>query len=250
MSKNRTTIAAFIAAALAAGTAGADSLIGLQLVGPSTPVTVGQTIQIRLRAKQEPQSKFKFVGTKFVAIDCILGWDPTKLKLMGLSTSGSVPLLSSYFPTPSNDYTGINEVVPPQDGTGLYYALAPLGNPVAVPTTGVQVVTFNFRVESAFSSATINILDTLTVTTPADTIVYDGTVPGLDVTGSITSVTVVQVPACPSDLNGDGTVGAADLALLLNQWGGAGSGDLDGSGAVGGADLSILLGDWGSCGGT
>jgi hypothetical protein len=55
-------------------------------------------------------------------------------------------------------------------------------------------------------------------------------------------------PACPADLNGDGEVGAADLAALLSAWGGAaGSGDLDGDGSVGAADLAALLSAWGAC---
>ncbi len=49
----------------------------------------------------------------------------------------------------------------------------------------------------------------------------------------------------PADLNGDGSVGAADLSTLLSQWGGPGSGDLDGDGSVGASDLSTLLGSWG-----
>jgi hypothetical protein len=47
------------------------------------------------------------------------------------------------------------------------------------------------------------------------------------------------------DLNGDGIVGAPDLATLLNQWGGPGSGDLDGSGSVDAADIAALLSNWG-----
>ncbi len=53
--------------------------------------------------------------------------------------------------------------------------------------------------------------------------------------------------SCPADLDGDGIVGAADLAILLGAWAGGGIGDLDGSGVVGGADLAILLGAWGPC---
>ncbi len=54
--------------------------------------------------------------------------------------------------------------------------------------------------------------------------------------------------ACPSDLNGDGVVDAADLAVLLGAWG-TGGADLDGSGTVDAADLAVLLGAWGPCGG-
>lgn len=49
----------------------------------------------------------------------------------------------------------------------------------------------------------------------------------------------------PGDIDGDGHVGAADLAILLGQWGGAGSADFDGDGAVGAPDLALLLGFWG-----
>jgi len=49
----------------------------------------------------------------------------------------------------------------------------------------------------------------------------------------------------PGDLNGDGVVNAADLAILLGQWGGPGNADLNGDGTVSAADLAILLGAWG-----
>ncbi len=51
---------------------------------------------------------------------------------------------------------------------------------------------------------------------------------------------------CPADLDGDGTVSAADLSALLGAWGGAG-GDIDGDGTTNAADLSALLGAWGVC---
>lgn len=58
---------------------------------------------------------------------------------------------------------------------------------------------------------------------------------------------ITTVAPCPADLNGDGTVGAPDLALLLGSWGGDGPADLDASGAVGAPDLALLLGSWGAC---
>ncbi|MBL9120833.1 MAG: VCBS repeat-containing protein [Phycisphaerae bacterium] len=50
------------------------------------------------------------------------------------------------------------------------------------------------------------------------------------------------------DINLDGSVDAADLAILLGQWSSLGtllSADLNGDGSVGGVDLGILLGAWG-----
>ncbi|MGA1223481.1 MAG: M12 family metallo-peptidase [Phycisphaerales bacterium] len=53
-------------------------------------------------------------------------------------------------------------------------------------------------------------------------------------------------PPCPADLDGSGTVDAADLAALLGAWGSPAA-DLDGNGAVDAADLAVLLGAWGPC---
>jgi hypothetical protein len=54
------------------------------------------------------------------------------------------------------------------------------------------------------------------------------------------------LPESPiGDLDGDGSVGASDLTILLGQWGSAGTADLDGNGIVGPFDLTILLGNWG-----
>jgi len=51
-------------------------------------------------------------------------------------------------------------------------------------------------------------------------------------------------PGIPGDLNGDGIVDGADLGILLQQWGTAGSADINGDGVVNGADLGILLSNW------
>ena len=52
-------------------------------------------------------------------------------------------------------------------------------------------------------------------------------------------------PCVPADLNCSGAVDGADLASLLNNWGGTGTGDIDGNGTVNGADLAALLNSWG-----
>jgi hypothetical protein len=50
---------------------------------------------------------------------------------------------------------------------------------------------------------------------------------------------------CP-DLDGDGIVGASDLASILSSWGmSASEYDLDGDGIIGASDLAILLSSWG-----
>ena len=71
-------------------------------------------------------------------------------------------------------------------------------------------------------------------------------------TGSLIEAAVdevrIKIIACggnPLDLNGDGEVNAADLAVLLSNWGGAGIGDVNNSGTVDAGDLATLLGGWG-----
>jgi len=59
-------------------------------------------------------------------------------------------------------------------------------------------------------------------------------------------------PACPADLNGDGSVNGQDLGILLGAWGTCVDplscpADLNADGSVNGQDLGILLGSWGPC---
>lgn len=84
----------------------------------------------------------------------------------------------------------------------------------------------------------------LTIPTAAGTC-YRIRIGGLG-TGSGT-FTVGCASACPADLNHDGIVGPADLALLLGAWNTSGPADLDANGTVGSSDLAILLGAWGPC---
>lgn len=66
------------------------------------------------------------------------------------------------------------------------------------------------------------------------------------------AVVVAQRPdPCAADLNSDGFVDAADLAILLGDWGSTGpvgeGADVDWDGDTDGADLGALLGAWGAC---
>ena len=63
-------------------------------------------------------------------------------------------------------------------------------------------------------------------------------------------IEIVTVPACAADLDGDGSVGGSDLALLIARWGPCTScaEDLNGDGRVSGEDLAIVLSIWGPCG--
>ena len=56
---------------------------------------------------------------------------------------------------------------------------------------------------------------------------------------------------CAADVSGDATVGPADLAIILGNWGPVPPNDpiadLTGDGVVGADDLAIVLGNWGPC---
>lgn len=55
------------------------------------------------------------------------------------------------------------------------------------------------------------------------------------------------LPPCVADLNADGSIGPADLSVLLGSWGTGGAADLDGNGVVAAQDLAIMLASWGDC---
>jgi hypothetical protein len=61
--------------------------------------------------------------------------------------------------------------------------------------------------------------------------------------GSSVAQLVRLTPIVGPDLDGDGAVGASDLARLLAAWDTA-AGDLDGDGLTGAADLAVLLAAW------
>lgn len=67
---------------------------------------------------------------------------------------------------------------------------------------------------------------------------------------AVSIVAGVTTPFDASDLDQNGTVNGADLAIVLGNWGGPGvlrngmTADLNGSGAVDGADLAVVLGSW------
>ena len=72
----------------------------------------------------------------------------------------------------------------------------------------------------------------------------DETVPNLAWADPVEYPSGIEIE--PADLDGDGVVGGADLAILLAKWNTSDAeGDLDGSGRVDGADLTQLLAAWG-----
>jgi len=54
--------------------------------------------------------------------------------------------------------------------------------------------------------------------------------------------------SCAGDLDQDGSVGGADLAVMFSLWGGPSDADLNDDAHTDGADLTMLLSAWGPCG--
>ena len=223
-------------------TSPAAANINLEFRPAGQTVSVGDTVSVGLYAVSDDKTD-QFMA----AAQVILAWDPEFLQLLGNDDTGAVPLLSSSFP--ANDPFNLNEQVPPQDGDGIYIAFAPLGNPVAATPSGTLLTTFLFKAVAETFSTPVDILE-FGGNPVGETIVFDATVPNLDVTGSLTGATVhVAGTSCPADLDHDDSVGILDLLALLAAWGTnpGGPPDFDGDGTVGILDLLMLLANWGPC---
>ena len=124
---------------------------------------------------------------------------------------------------------------------------------MAILAGAAELIGCTIRDNNASSTAGLYITTPLEVSL-ADTTICGNMTPG-QVIGTYTdlggnTVTDECLAECPADLDDDGTVGGADLTVLLAEWGQPdSSADLDGDGTVGGADLTVLLGFWGQpCG--
>ncbi|MBI5863993.1 MAG: hypothetical protein HZB38_05715 [Planctomycetes bacterium] len=213
----------------------ADANIDLKWRKPAQSVCPGDLVEVGLYAVSDSGN-----DQLLSAIDLAFVWDPAYLHLLGLSQTGAVPLLASFFP--ANDPFGINEVVPPQDGTGLYSAYAPFGAPVAATPGGVLITTFRFQALQSTTSATLIEMRSTLGSPPATTAVWSGTSPGTPVTGTLMDARVgITFQICPSDLNDDQLVDLLDLTLLLSSFGLNNGGALDCDGDTDLNDLTLLL---------
>lgn len=99
--------------------------------------------------------------------------------------------------------------------------------------------------EAFFGVGEAEVADLVTIEWPGGAVTTRYNVP-------TNQVLVITDSPAGADLNGDGVVGSADLAILLGNWGPCPAepavcpADLTGDGSVGSADLGVLLGQWGS----
>lgn len=228
-----------IGVAAAAAPAPALANVDLELRPVADTVEVGETVRVGLYAVSDDETE-----QLFAAMEVIFAWDPAFVRFLDIDGTGGVALLRSQIPFP--DSSGLNESDPPADGDGLYIAWAPLAEPIAAPPEGVLVTTFLFEALAPTASTAI---DFVPERNGKRTVVFDGEVPGLDVTGRLVGAWIEIVAPCPEDLDGSGDVDFEDILRVLDAWGNnGGAEDLDGSGTVDFADLLIVLDGWGPCG--
>jgi hypothetical protein len=149
------------------------------------------------------------VNQSISAMDVIIAWDPLVLQLIGIDNSGpySYSWLFSGF-TNDQGLEGLNNTW--LDGNALYTALAQLGTP-PVPAwatpSGMLVARFKFRKLQVGVPVAPSMLPQYGVY--AQTVVYDGIVPGLVVTGLLNGATLL--PRATGDTNCDHVVGFGDI---------------------------------------
>jgi len=160
--------------------------IDLTLKPVNSVVNLSDTVEIQVYVSSDSS-----VGQFMSAMQMIFSWENSKLQLVGRHQIGAVPLLASFFPA---DPYGINEANPPQDGLGLYQAIAPLGNPISALPAGTLLTTLIFNPLVVTPGTPIGIVPAAG-NPVGQTVIYDGFVPGLDVKGILTPTSITIIPA-------------------------------------------------------
>lgn len=237
-------VSILIAVALAgAPTTHAD--INLELRPMSYTTCVGNDVHLGLYAISDDPN----APQNLSAMDVIVGWDPAYLQLLGNVDPGQPSWFVSTFIIP--DPYGLNEANPPQDGDGIYTALALPGQAVDATPAGTLITTFEFVALAEVTGTLVELLDS--AGNPiGHTRVFSGDEPNLIVTGTLngSSVDIVLI-TCPGDLDHDGYITLSDLALLLSNYGASAGatpdeGDMDCDGDVDLSDLAALLSVYGT----
>jgi len=172
--------------------AAAHADIDLQWRPTPQTVAVGDGVDLALYAVSDTAE-----DQLLSLVEVIFTWDPAYLELLGLDQGGAVSLMYSGFP--SSGDCDLNELVPPEDGDGFYRAWAYFGDPVAATPEGTLLTTFEFEA----LLGTVGPTDVLMLSSngACRTVVVDGLIPGLDVTGELGSATVTITCVTNADCN-------------------------------------------------
>ena len=174
---------------------------------------VGETVLVDLYAVSDDPGS----NQALAAIEAIITWPSPSLELVGIAGGGEAALIFEGFSVLGS--AGLNESDPPADGDGLYTALASLGTPALASPAGLRITTLEFLAVAPDPAAAFTIEETGGTPTRR-TIVYSGTVPNLDITGTLTGTIVEITPfVCgPADVNQDGVLDFFDVQLFLQSF--------------------------------
>ena len=176
---------ASLAVPLCASTAAASVNLALE---PTTQIVgLGATVNVGIYAfasTSAPESLGSF--------QMIFSWNPAILQLAGTSAVGGSSFLSSGF---FHDPYGINESSLPSDGSAIFFGLGQLGGSTIVPASGVLLSTLVFTAIALSPPTPVSILPS--AGSPiGQTVVYDGTTPNTNITGTLAGASVqVGIPA-------------------------------------------------------
>ena len=221
------------------------SAIDLELRVAQPIACLGHPLRVGLYAvSDDDPNSIKSIAS----LEAIIQWDPAYLQLLGNVDPGAPTWVFSGFFVP--DSFGLNESNPPQDGDGIYTALAPGAPPIYATPEGLLITTFEFATVAETAGTPVELL--ANAGTPVGrTRVYSASGPNLEVTGDLFGIAaqIVEID-CRGDLDGDLDVDLADLQRLLAFYGSLDvsyyEGDLDCDGDVDLADLQLLLSAYGS----
>lgn len=222
-------------------------------IGAVTGLTPG-AINVELRTAQDTYAPGEVVdvalvvesdsliGESLASAQFIFAWNNQDISLSSVDTGGLGWSLAGLV----DDPYGINEAALPADGTAILLAVAEPPSPFVATPQGSLVATLRFNClrETQLSSIEIRASEG---TPSGTTAIFDAAVANLVVTGTLGSASF-RIDDCLEDLNGDGSVGLQDLALLLANFGTIGNvtqGDVDGDDDVDLQDLSLLLANFG-----
>ncbi|MFO0874026.1 MAG: hypothetical protein U0575_08660 [Phycisphaerales bacterium] len=139
-------------------------------------------------------------------------------------------------------------IIEPPVGHARWWIVDLNNSGVAIGTTNLTTTSWIGPPCAAADGVCVDLSATFPV--PFNTKARDGlaiTSDGTLLTDCSTKCTLRAKPVVhAADLDCDGLVGAADLALLISMWGSGDSADLDGDGVVAGGDLGLLLQAWSS----
>jgi hypothetical protein len=169
---------------LHSGIVSADT-VDLKLLPESTTASVDTIVEIQIVASVEGDEDLSMA-----AIDAILDWDRDYLELLSVddSVSDYTWFVSDFLPDPD----GVNDDV--GDGEAIYTALSSAEDPAtAIPDAGRTVTTVRFRALAETAGTPISFVPS--TGQYAKTRVLAFYVPGLEITGDISSIATVAIVA-------------------------------------------------------